>query len=239
MTAAPRHTADEAAALAALEGGDAKRRRDPEARPQQIIEAAFVEFAEHGLSGCRLDDVARRAGVAKGTIYLYFPSKEALFREMVRTTTIAALEQAESRLADTETLSADSQLRAVASGWWASLRKERVQVIQRLVTAELSQFPELMQFYADAVITRGRRLIATIITRGVARGEFREIDPETAARMLSALSMSHAMWCSKRQFFPGLDRRSDDDVRDEIIDFYLHALRPIPAAAPTSSASPL
>lgn len=228
MTAAPMREAD-----------DAKRRRDPEARPQQILEAAFVEFGEHGLSGCRLDDVARRAGVAKGTIYLYFPSKEALFREMVRTTTVAALELAESRLADLESQSAEAQLRTVASGWWASMRQERVQVMQRLVTAELSQFPELMQFYADAVITRGRRLIATIVSRGVERGEFREIDPDTAARMLSALSMSHAMWCSKRQFFPGLDRRTDDDVRDEFIDFYLHALRPAPAAASTPSVSSL
>ena len=222
---------------ASIDPHDVKRRRDPEARPQQIIDAAFVEFAEHGLAGARLDDIARRAGVAKGTIYLYFPNKEALFRAMMQATTIAALESAESRLADVQGQSAESQMREVASGWWAFLRTEPFQVMQRLVMAELSQFPELMQFYADAVVARGRRLLSSIIVRGIERGEFRAIDPEMGARMLSALSMSHAMWCSKRQFFPGLDRRTDDDVRDELIEFYLHALRPNPSAAPTSSAS--
>ncbi len=220
---------------------DAKRRRDPEARPQQILEAAFVEFAEHGLARGRLDDIARRAGVAKGTIYLYFPNKEALFKEMMRTTTIAALEAAESLLADVESKSAAEQLCVVASGWWSYLRTERFQVMQRLVMAELAQFPELMQFYAEAVAARGRRLLSGIITRGIERGEFRPIDPEMGARMLSALSISHAMWCSKRQYFPGLDARSDDEVRDELIDFFLHGLRPhsgpasAPVPAPTSS----
>jgi AcrR family transcriptional regulator len=209
-----------------IELPDVKRRRDPESRPHQILEAAFIEFAERGLAGTRLDDIARRAGVAKGTIYLYFPNKEALFREMVQTTNVAALEVAESRLADAGDQDAASQLRFVAQGWWEFLRTERFQVMQRLVMAELHQFPELMQFYGEEVVTRGRRLIAGIVARGIARGEFRPIDPETGARMLSALSMSHAMWCSKRQYFPGLRERTDNDVRDELIDFYLHALRP-------------
>ena len=85
---------------------DTRRRRDPEARPHQILEAAFLEFGTHGLAGARLDDIAKRANVAKGTIYLYFPNKEALFREMVHATTIAALEAAEARLADTDDASA-------------------------------------------------------------------------------------------------------------------------------------
>jgi AcrR family transcriptional regulator len=205
---------------------DQKRRRDPEARPHQILEAAFHEFGEHGLTGARLDDIARRANVAKGTIYLYFPNKEALFREMVRTTNVAALEVAESRLANVEGLSAAEQLRYIASGWWTFVRTDRFQVMQRLVMAELRHFPELMQFYAEQVVARGRRLTAGIVARGIARGEFRPIDPESGARMLAALSMTHAMWCSKREFFPGLTERTDDQVRDEIIDFFLHALRP-------------
>ncbi len=136
---------------------DTRRRRDPEARPQQILEAAFCEFGEHGLAGARLDDIARRANVAKGTIYLYFPNKEALFREMVRTTTIAALETAEARLAAADRVSAEDQLRYFAAGWWEFLRTDRFQVVQRLVMAELPQFPDLMQFYADEVVARGRR----------------------------------------------------------------------------------
>src|SRR5262245_37244607 len=71
---------------------DLGRRRAPEERPQQIIDAARAVFDERGLSGARLEDIAQRAGVAKGTIYLYFPDKEALFREVIRQTLVARLE---------------------------------------------------------------------------------------------------------------------------------------------------
>lgn len=206
-----------------------KRRRDPVARPQQILDAAFEEFAMNGLAGARLDDIARRANVAKGTIYLYFPTKETLFRELVRSSTSAALENAETQLETAEGDSATSQLRFVASGWWGLLRTERFEVVHRLVLSELHQFPDLMQFYADEVIARGRRLVSRIVARGIASGEFRAIDPEVAARMLSALAMTHSSWCSRRQFHPGLAQCTDDEVRDEIIEFYLHALRPEPA----------
>src|SRR5438105_3263605 len=73
-------------------------RRLPEERPRQILEAALAVFGEHGLAAARLDDIAKRAGVSKGTIYLYFPNKEELFREMVRNTVIRQLETAEHEL---------------------------------------------------------------------------------------------------------------------------------------------
>ena len=212
--------------LTTPEIADIRRRRDPEARPAQILDAAFHEFGERGLAGARLDDIAKRAGVAKGTIYLYFPNKEALFREMVRATTIAALETAEQLLDQGDDESAESQLRRLSTGWWGFLRSDRFQVVQRLVLAELQHFPDLMQFYADEVVARGKRLTGGVIARGTARGEFRELPPETAARMLSALTMMHSIWCSRRQFFPTLANMSDEAICNEVLDFYLHALRP-------------
>ncbi|MEO7361320.1 MAG: helix-turn-helix domain-containing protein, partial [Gemmatimonadaceae bacterium] len=77
-----------------------KRRRAPEERPQQILDAAFHEFGERGLAGARLDDIAKRANVAKGTIYLYFPNKEALFREMVRQSMVQALDRNDAIIAE-------------------------------------------------------------------------------------------------------------------------------------------
>jgi len=207
----------------AVEG---RRRRAPEARPQQILDAAFHEFGERGLANARLDDIAKRAGVAKGTIYLYFPNKEALFREMMLNTMIAAIESAEQSVEQNKDETAESQLRRLSVGWWTFLRSYRFEVVQRLVIAELQNFPELMQFYADEVVARGRRLIGAVIARGTVRGEFRAIEPETAARMLSALTMMHSIWCTRRQFFPALAIATDDDIRNELLDFYLHALRP-------------
>lgn len=215
------------------ENADNKRRRAPEERPGQILDAAFHEFGEHGLAGARLDDIARRASVAKGTIYLYFPNKEALFREMVRTSIIAALESAEERVAHTDAQPGRAQVQEFFEGWWAFLRSDRFMVVQRLVMAELPNFPDLLQFYAEEVIARGRRLIASIIRRGTERGEFREIDPDVAARMLQSLAMTHTLWCSRKQFFPSLGSFSDDEVRDQLVDFYLHALRPLSPVSAT------
>jgi len=202
------------------------RRRAPEERPTQILDAAFHEFGERGLAGARLDDIAKRAQVAKGTIYLYFPNKEALFREMVHTTMVTALAvaEAEASKAGFLTGTAEAQLRRLGEGWWTFLRTERVQVLQRLVSLELGQFPDLMQFYADEVITRGRRLVSGIIARGVERGEFRNVDPQLAARMFSSIWMSHSTWCARREFFKTLG--SDEQVLVEMLDFYLYALRP-------------
>lgn len=201
----------------------AGRRRAPEARPQQILDAAFHEFGERGLAGTRLDDIARRAGVAKGTIYLYFPNKEALFEEMVRTTLIEAIAVAEQAQSAYETDSIESLTRKLAAWWWQFLRTERVTTIHRLAVAELHHFPELMQFYADEVVARGRRLVAGIIARGVERGEFRPVDPQLAARMFSAIWLSHSTWAANRQFHPTLG--SDEQLLAEMLDFYLVAIK--------------
>jgi AcrR family transcriptional regulator len=203
---------------------DTHRRRAPEERPTQILDAAFHEFGERGLAGARLDDIAKRAQVAKGTIYLYFPNKEALFREMVHGTIVSALVEAEASLAGLASETAEAQLRRLGQGWWTFLRTERVQVLQRLVSLELGQFPDLMQFYADEVIARGRRLVSGIIARGVERGAFRDVDPQLAARMFSSIWMSHSTWCARREFFKTLG--SDEQVLVEMLDFYLYALRP-------------
>ena len=203
---------------------DTHRRRAPEERPTQILDAAFREFGERGLAGARLDDIAKRAQVAKGTIYLYFPNKEALFREMVHGTIVSALVEAEASLAGLASETAEAQLRRLGQGWWTFLRTERVQVLQRLVSLELGQFPDLMQFYADEVIARGRRLVSGIIARGVERGAFRDVDPQLAARMFSSIWMSHSTWCARREFFKTLG--SDEQVLDDMLEFYLYALRP-------------
>ena len=200
------------------------RRRAPEERPQQILDAAFHEFAEHGLAGTRLDDIAKRAGVAKGTIYLYFPNKEALFREMVRSTIIEALTEAEATHEAHKSDSAETALRRQAIHTWEFHRTERVRLIKRLVHDELVHFPDLMAFYAQEVIARGRRLMSAIIERGIARGEFRPVDPKIAARMYSAIWISHSTWCNNRAFHPQLG--ADEQVLEEMIEFFLHALKP-------------
>ncbi len=197
-------------------------RRLPEERPQQILKAALDVFGEHGLAGSRLEDIAKQAGVSKGTIYLYFPNKEALFREMVRSTVVEAIVAGEGIPADG---SARDQLLTFMAQYWEFVRTPAFTVIYRVVVSELHHFPDLVEFYSAEVILRAQRLIAGILTRGISRGEFRNMDPTVAGRMLISLFSTSAMWCCKRKFFPHLRDRTDEQIYTEIVDFYLSALR--------------
>jgi hypothetical protein len=90
--------------------------------------------------------------------------------------------------------------------------------------AELHQFPELGQFYTQEVRDHVKAAASDIIRRGIASGEFREMDVDAASRMLLALLVKHGVWCGRRETWPDLAQRSDAQVLEEIIDFYLHAV---------------
>src|SRR5579859_6834994 len=122
-------------------------RRRPEERPGQIVDAALAVFGEHGLSASRLEDIAKRAGLSKGTIYLYFPNKEELFREVVRHTVVAQIEEAE-RDFGTAKGSATESLVSFMRGYWLFVRSPAFAPLFRLIHAEIHNFPDLAQFYA-------------------------------------------------------------------------------------------
>ena len=199
-------------------------RRRPEERPQQIVDAALAVFGEHGLSASRLDDIAKRAGLSKGTIYLYFPNKEELFREVVRQTVIAQIEEAERDLGAAKG-SATEALVSFMRGYWLFVRSPAFAPLFRLIHAEIHNFPDLAQFYAQEVVARGQRLVSALIKRGIDSGEFRDVDPMLAARMLNSPMVMHALWCTHRECFTSVARKSDKQVLNEIMDFYLHAIR--------------
>lgn len=204
-------------------------RRLPEERPRQILEAALEVFAERGLSDARLEDIAKRAGVSKGTIYLYFPNKEELFREVVRTSVISYIEQAEADL--TNQADAEQALREWMTGYWAWLRTPVFPAMHRLVNSEMHHFPDLAAFYAKEVIERVHRLVCGMLERAMEQGRLRRMDPLVAARMLSALFITHALWYHQRTSFKSIARVSDRLLLDQVRDFFFHAMRPDDAAA--------
>src|SRR6478735_7625533 len=150
-------------------------RRLPEDRPRQILTAALEVFGERGLAAARLDDIAKRAGLSKGTIYLYFPNKEELFREVIRTTVVSKIEEREQLLLNA-TGSASEVLTTYLRSYWKFIRSSEFAPIFRLVHAEIHNFPDLAAFYAEEVVARGHRLIETLITKGIEAGEFRGVD---------------------------------------------------------------
>jgi AcrR family transcriptional regulator len=167
--------------------------RRKEARPQEILDAALTIFAEKGFAGARMDDVARRAGVTKGTIYLYFPSKEELFKSLVRVAIGGTLEQVTEYAAAYEG-SARELLVSVLRTIGTVLRTSDRIVLPKIILAEAGNFPELVRFYRFEIIEKGMALFRGIVARGIAQGEFRDVPPDHAARLCVAPLLLGALW---------------------------------------------
>jgi len=168
-------------------------RRRKQARPQEILAAALAVFGERGFAAARLEDVAERAGVSKGTVYLYFSGKEELFKALVREAIVPNLDRALRRLAEHPGSSAEL-LRAVLGDIAGLIATQPIGVIPKLIVAEAGNFPELARFYRTEVVQRGLGLFASIIARGIARGEFRPVDPQHAAKLCVAPLLLVVMW---------------------------------------------
>lgn len=168
-------------------------RRRKEARPAELTAAALDLFVERGYAATRLDDVAARAGVSKGTLYLYFDSKETLFKAVVREGLLPALAEGEVLVrgftGDSETL-----LRAVGNNMWRLIGAQRIGGIPKLIFAEARNFPEIARFYHNEVIVRGTALIRSVIERGIAHGEFRAVDIDTAVYIVMAPLLMRMVW---------------------------------------------
>lgn len=208
-----------------------KWRRNPAERPQQILRAALEVFGEAGVPNTTLDEIADRAGVSKGTIYLYFPNKEELFRETVRQalTPPGATDQEATAPA-----SATRQLLDTLSRQWQFLTSPLAVTVRRLVNAEQWQFPELAELYDREVVTQFGGQLGPIIRRGIENGEFRDVDPKIAARMLNAIVIQSATWSAAS----ALARGNSGTVFRELTEFYLQAIAPTEAAFPQADGAP-
>ncbi len=197
-----------------------KRRK--EARPEELVAAALDVFVERGYEATTLADVARRAGVTKGTIYLYFENKEALFKAVVRETIVPVIAQGEA-LAQSFTGSARDLLERLVREYWRLVGETRLAGIPKLMMAEAATFPELTRFYYDEVVTRGHRLMAGVIERGVQNGEFRPVNVTVAAK-LAMSPLMHAV-VVRRAFASCMPEGFNvQHYLDTHIDLYLHGI---------------
>ncbi len=169
------------------------RRRRKEARPGEIAAAALELFVEKGFAATRLDDVATRAGVSKGTVYLYFDSKEALFKAVIQEGILPILEEG-AGLVDGFTGSSADLLRTLIGEWWQRIGSTHLAGVPKLMISEAGNFPELAVYYHDTVIVRGRDLMRRVVQRGIAAGEFRAVDVETAIDVIFAPVLMMLIW---------------------------------------------
>jgi AcrR family transcriptional regulator len=205
--------------------------RRKEARPQELLAAALDLFVERGFASTRLEDVAKHAGVSKGTLYLYFTNKEELFKAVVRENILPTLGAAEESIATFEGASADL-FRQLIHQWWHQVGNTKLAGISKLIMAEAGNFPELARFYHEEVISRGDAMITKVLLRGIASGEFRNIDAPAMTRIIVAPVIMLMLW--KYSFGPcQLETISPGQYLDNFIDLCLNGLHQ-PAAGPAS-----
>ena len=170
-----------------------KTRRRKEARPSELIAAALELFVERGFSATKLDDVATKAGVSKGTLYLYFESKDALFKAVIEQGIFPILEEGATLLQQFEGDSA-SLLQEFILRWWQLMGETTLGGIPKLMIAEAGNFPEVATYYYDKVIVRGRDLLREVLKRGIAAGEFRSMEIESAIDVIMAPVLMLIIW---------------------------------------------
>lgn len=155
--------------------------------------AALDLFVERGFAATKLDDIATRAGVSKGTLYLYFSSKEELFKAVIQQGILPVLVQGEEMLAQHQG-DARSLLQAMLMLWWELFGATNLSGIVKLMISEAGNFPDVAQYYYENVIVRGRGLIREVLERGVATGQFRALDVESAIDVILAPQMMLIIW---------------------------------------------
>lgn len=199
------------------------RVRRKEARPQEIVRAALHLFALRGFAATRLDDVAAEAGISKGTLYLYFENKEALFRAVVNESVLPNIEAIEQLIATYDGPTPDL-LRPMIERF-ASVVESEAGCVPKIVISEAGNFPAVARFYADTVIKRGLGILARVLERGMARGEFRHVEVAQTLPLIVAPFLMMAQW--QHSLAPHIEIQFEPRaVLQQHLDFLLRALAP-------------
>lgn len=220
------------------------RRRRKEARPAELLDAALELFVEKGFAATRSEEVARRAGVSKGTLYLYFPSKEELLKAVIQQFLAERIVEGARRADafDQEGASTPEVMENLLSEWWMQVYDSPASGVFKLVIAEARNFPDIARFYAERVIVPGTELCVRLLRRGMQRGEFGEVDVEAAAH---SILMPLVMLCVlKHSLVPcGISKSLGSDAESTIrthLRLVLNGLlvRPGPGLPPGAAPPP-
>ena len=212
-----------------------QRQRRKDARPQELLEAALQLFVEKGFAATRSEEVASRAGVSKGTLYLYFPSKEELLKAVIRHTLSADIAQGRETLMNHRG-SATEALVDLLTAWWEAVFDSPSSGVFKLIMNEARNYPEIAEFYAHEVIEPGSEVIGLLLERGMASGEFRRMD---VACTVHCIVMPMIMLCVHKHSLgacPNIEPMlaNPRQLIRQHMDLLLNGLRPLPAPAPES-----
>ena len=183
-----------------------KRRK--EARPEEILDAALDLFTEKGFTSTRMVDIAKKASISKGTLYLYFESKEIIFVELLKTMISPMVDEAEVAIQQFQGSSSEL-LETMVTNWWTNIWHSKLSAIPKLIASEAGNFPEMAEFYVNTIVKRARGLFEKIIQQGIDKNEFKSCDNRAAARLLMAPVIQANIWKhSLSAFDDGLDEQA-------------------------------
>jgi len=175
-----------------IPGASIRQRRKAE-RPQELLDAALTVFVEKGLRATRMEDVAKLAGVSKGTLYLYYSSKEELFKAVVRGALLPALAEVKGIAERWQGATGDLLLLLLRT-WWQRMGAAPGSDVFKLVVTDVGNVPELAQFYLEEVMLPTYALLGGTLQRGMDRGEFRVVDVTTLVQSLLASAQFLALY---------------------------------------------
>ena len=170
-----------------------KRERRKQARPGELLDAALDLFVDKGYAATRSEEVAVRAGVSKGTLFLYFPSKEELFKAVVRENVVRHQTEGAEEIARFEGPTAQL-LEYLMLEWWRRYGATKAAGISKLIMSEASNFPDLARFFQDEVVNPGHAMIRSVLQRGIDRSEFRSIDLDLTVHSVLAPLLFLVTW---------------------------------------------
>lgn len=192
----------------------------PEDRMTTILDAAREVFIERGFAAARIEDVAARAGIAKGTVYLHFDSKEALFKALIASVVAPALGEMEAVMRDDAIRSSEILRRVLTVIRDDVLATERRQVL-RLILTEGHRFPDIAAYYHEHVIARAMTLLRAIVARGIERGEFARDTLARFPQLFAAPLLLAVTWDALFEQFEHLDAGA---MLDAHFDLMIHGL---------------
>lgn len=211
------------------------RQRRKEARPQELLDAALQLFVERGFAATRMEEVAALAGVSKGTLYLYYPSKEELLKAVIRERLSNEIEAGAAEAAHHRGNNTDL-LRTLLAQWWLRVYDSPAAGVFKLIITEVRSFPDIAEYYIREVVEPGSQLIGRVLQRGVAAGEFRPVNIEAAVH---SLVLPMVMMCLHKHSVgactPVEAHFDPHDFVHQHIDLVLQGLAVKPLQAPSPS----
>lgn len=199
------------------------RRRRPEARPDEILDAALTEFSEQGFAAARVEDIALRAGLSKGAVYLYFPSKEAMLNGLIEQSAGAIARAAEQLVQAGAPRDPELALRALVKLLFRAMSDPDISAAPRLVLTEAGRFPEIAAYYRSQVLDVARRTMGALLEAGIAGGAFRRVDTDVFMRLLAGPGLAHMALLTIFEFKPQ-EMTEPDAMASAVADILLHGI---------------